>query len=81
MDGVVLEEGVSIADCILGPRAKVGKGGRLVGCNVQGGFVVEDGVEAKGETMVGFEGLEEGEDGELGVELGDGEEGDGAIEV
>ena len=83
MDGVVLEAGASLADCVLGPRAKIGKGARLVECNVQGGFVVEDGVEAKGETMVGFDGLEEGENGELGIDLGvGGDEGEGGgIEI
>ena len=80
MDGVVLEEGVSLADCTLGPRAKVGKGSRLVGCSVQGGFVVEAGTESKGETMVGFEGLEEGENGELGVDLDVGGDGQ-AMEI
>ena len=73
MDGVVLEEGVNLVDCIVGVRAKVGRGSRLNGCFVQGGFVVERGTEGKGETYVGFEGLEEGEGGELGVDLGEGE--------
>ena len=58
-----------LSGCVVGRRVRVGKGAVLRDVEVQGGFVVEEGVEVKGEKMMAFEALEE-EDGE-----GEGEEG------
>ncbi len=70
MDGVVVGEKSVVQGCILGRRCVLGGGCNLRECEVQEGYVVGEGVEAKGERFVVFEGLEEGEDGE---ELGEGE--------
>ena len=59
MDGVVVGEKVSLQGCIVGRRAVVGKGAQLRECEIQEGYVVDDGVEAKGEKMSVFEGLDE----------------------
>ncbi|TKX22818.1 hypothetical protein C1H76_4852 [Elsinoe australis] len=86
MENVVVGENVTLTGCILGKRCKIegGKGKdegtRLTECEVQPGFVVEGGTEAKNEKFMAFEGLDEDADmemddgGELdddGIELGD----------
>ena len=64
MDGVVVGEKSVVQGCILGRRCLLGGGCNLRECEVQEGYVVAEGTEAKGERFVVFEGLEEGEDGE-----------------
>ncbi|KAI9711194.1 MAG: hypothetical protein M1820_002181 [Bogoriella megaspora] len=84
MEHCVVGENVQLTGCILGRRCKVeggpvgkGDGGektRLTDCEVQEGFVVPWGAEAKGEEFA--KGLSEGEDeeGGLGDDVGMGED-------
>lgn len=65
MDGVVVGEKSVVQGCILGRRCVLGAGCSLRECEVQEGYVVGERVEAKGERFVVFEGLEEGEEGEV----------------
>lgn len=77
MDGANIEDGAVLVGTLVGKGAKVGKKCNLVECVVQGGMVVEEGTEGKGETFMGFEeggGLEdEGEIVEEEEEAGSGE--------
>ena len=70
MDGVVVGEKSVVQGCILGRRCVLGSGCSLRECEMQEGYVVGEGTEAKGERFVVFKGLEEGKDGE---EMGEGE--------
>ena len=63
MEGVVVEEGARLTGCIVGRRGFVSKGCDLRECEVQGGFVVPEGEEAKGEKFMAFAGLEDDVDG------------------
>ncbi|KAL1302668.1 hypothetical protein AAFC00_003033 [Neodothiora populina] len=70
MEGAVVGENVTLTGCILGRRCKVEGSGskdddktRLTDCEVQGGFVVEWGTEAKNEKFMVFEGLSDDEGG------------------
>ncbi|KAL8918208.1 MAG: hypothetical protein Q9208_007484 [Pyrenodesmia sp. 3 TL-2023] len=82
MDEVEVGEKAVLTGVVVGARARVGKECKLgEGCEVQPGFVVEDGTEGKGEKFMVFEGLdEEGEladdDGlvDMEIEGGDGDE-------
>lgn len=70
MDEVEVGEKCVLSGCVLGRRSRVGAGATLRDVEVQGGFVVEAGADAKGEKMMVFDGLEDDE--------GDGrEEGEG----
>ena len=69
MDGAKLEDGAVLIGTIVGKGAKVGKKANLVDCVVQGGMVVDEGTEGKGETFMGFEG-----GGGLEDEVGSGDE-------
>lgn len=75
MDGVSVGDKSVLQGCILGRRCVVGKGCVLKECEVQEGYVVEEGTEAKGEKMMVFEGLGEEEEG--GED--DGEAGEGIV--
>ena len=81
-------EKAQLTGCVVGRRAVLGREVVLRECEVQGGFVVEEGVEGKGEKFMVFEGLddegegegegeseerEDGEDGEDGEEHGHGD--------
>lgn len=69
MDEVEVGEKAVLTGVIVGARARVGKECKLgEGCEVQPGFVVEDGTEGKGEKFMVFEGLDE--EGELGDDDG-----------
>jgi translation initiation factor eIF-2B subunit gamma len=71
MEEVDIGERVVLSGCVIGRRARVGKGSVLMDCEVQGGFIVEEGTEAKGEKFMAFDGMDEDEgedDGELGEE-------------
>ncbi|KAK4996726.1 Translation initiation factor eIF-2B subunit gamma [Elasticomyces elasticus] len=64
MDGVTVGENVQLSGCIVGRRARIDGGGakdedktKLTDCDVQGGFAVEWGTEAKNEKFMVFEGL------------------------
>lgn len=59
MDGVSIGEKVVLQGCIIGRRSAVGKGAILKECEVQEGFVVDDGVEGMGEKYSVFEGLDD----------------------
>ncbi|GAB7351777.1 hypothetical protein MBLNU459_g2352t1 [Dothideomycetes sp. NU459] len=79
MEGSVVGENVTLTGCILGRRSKVEGGGpkdedktRLTDCEVQGGFVVEWGTEAKNEKFMVFEGLSDDEGG-MGMDMDDGD--------
>lgn len=72
MDGVQVGEKAVLTGAVVGARAKVGRECRLgEGCEVQPGFVVEEGTEGKGEKFMVFEGLDDDDDDE---ELQEGEE-------
>lgn len=62
MEEVEIGERAVLTGCIVGRRARVGKGAILTDCEVQGGFVVEEGTEAKGEKFMVFEGMDEEND-------------------
>ncbi|KAF2663983.1 eukaryotic translation initiation factor-like protein subunit eIF2B-gamma [Microthyrium microscopicum] len=73
MDNAMIGDNVTLTNCVLGPRCKVEGGPRkgdekseLDDCEVQGGYIVPWGTEAKGEKFMLFEGLEEkGDENEL----------------
>lgn len=71
MEEVDIGERVVLTGCVVGRRARVGKGAVLTDCEIQGGFVVEEGTEAKGEKFMAFEGMDEDE-GEQDEELEEG---------
>lgn len=62
MEEVDVGERAILTRCVAGRRARVGKGAVLTDCEIQGGFVVEEGTEAKGEKFMAFEGMDEDED-------------------
>ncbi|KAH3670752.1 hypothetical protein OGAPHI_001268 [Ogataea philodendri] len=63
LDGVVIEDDVSLQNCTIGENARIGAGSRLVNCNIEGAYVVGSKVNLKGETLTNLEiGLED-EDG------------------
>ena len=69
MDGVRIEAKAALRNCILGRRCIIGRGATLDGCEIQEGFVVEDGtIGTKGQKFSVFEGLENGLEnlGEMG---------------
>ena len=66
MDGVTVGAKSVLQGCIVGRRAVVGMECNLRECEVQEGYKVEEGREAKGEKFMIFEGLEEGVEDEEG---------------
>jgi len=81
MDDVVIGENVSLTGCILGRRCRLEGGPRksqektqLDNCEVQGGYVVSWGTEAKGEKLMAFEGLDDT------IDMGDAHDSDEAID-
>lgn len=62
MDEVEVGEKCVLSGCVLGRRTRIGKGAVLRDVEVQGGFVVEAGTEAKNEKMMVFAGLEDDQD-------------------
>lgn len=87
MDEVEVGEKCVLSGCVLGRRARVGNGAVLKDVEVQGGFIVEPGTEAKNEKMMVFAGLEDDDDsndeetaGESGAEADTGEEDTGGGE-
>ena len=87
MDEVEVGEKCVLSGCVLGRRARVGNGAVLKDVEVQGGFIVEPGTEAKNEKMMVFAGLEDDDDsndeemaGEGGAGSGTGEEDTGGGE-
>lgn len=62
MDEVEVGEKCVLSGCVLGRRARVGKGSVLKDVEVQGGFVIEAGTEAKNEKMMVFAGFEDDDD-------------------
>lgn len=62
MEEVDIGERAVVTGCVVGRRARVGKGAILTDCEVQGGFVIEEGTEAKGEKFMVFEGMDEEEE-------------------
>ena len=79
MEEVDIGERVVLTGCVVGRRARVGKGAVLTDCEIQGGFVVEEGTEAKGEKFMAFEGMDEDE-GEQDEALEEGRGSEGAEE-
>ena len=75
MEEVEIGERAVITGCIVGRRARVGKGAILTDCEVQGGFVVEEGTEAKGEKFMVFEGMDEEDDDQDDALEGEEQEG------
>ena len=74
MDGSTIGEKTVLTGTVVGKKAKIGKGGSFVGCEVQDGNVLGEGVEGKGEKYMigGFE--DEIDDDELGFAGSGGEE-------
>lgn len=66
MDEVEVGEKCVLSGCVLGRRTRIGKGAVLKDVEVQGGFVVEPGTEAKNEKMMVFTGLEDDQDDDDG---------------
>ena len=78
MDGAKIEDGAVLVGTVVGRGAKVGRKCGLVECVVQGGMVVEEGMEGRGETFMGFEeGGRLEDEGEIVEEEGEEEVGDG----
>lgn len=67
MEEVDIGERAVLTGCVVGRRARVGKGAVLTDCEVQGGFVVEEGTEAKGEKFMVFEGMDEEQENQEGA--------------
>lgn len=59
MDKAQVGEKCVLTGCVIGPGAKVGERAVLRDVEVQGGFVVDEGVVVEGEKMMSFEGLSE----------------------
>lgn len=59
MDEVEVGEKCVLSGCVLGRRSRIGAGATLRDVEVQGGFMVEAGTDAKGEKMMVFDGLED----------------------
>lgn len=76
MEEVEIGERAVLTGCVVGRRARVGKGAILTDCEVQGGFVVEEGTEAKGEKFMVFEGMDDEEEDDDLKEALDEEEGE-----
>ena len=68
----MVEEKCILTGCVLGRRARIGKGCELVGCSVQEGSMVGEGTVGRDEVMAGFD-----EGGLINGEGEDGEGGDG----
>lgn len=62
MDEVEVGEKCLLNGCVLGRRTRIGNGAVLKDVEVQGGFVVEAGTQAKDEKMMAFAGLEDDQD-------------------
>lgn len=73
MDEVEVGEKAVLTGVVAGVRARVGRECKLgEGCEVQPGFVVEEGTEGKGEKFMVFEGLDDDdEDDDVGLETGE----------
>ena len=79
MDGAVVGERCTLTDCVVGKKAKVGKGSVMQKCEVQDGNAVADETESKDEKFL-LGGLEDELDDD---EDQDGNEGmgfDGAVD-
>ena len=83
MDEVEVGEKCVLSGCVLGRRSRIGAGATLRDVEVQGGFVVEAGADAKGEKMMVFDSLEEDADanGEEEIEGGGESMGEDSLEV
>lgn len=79
MDDVDVAEKCQLVGCVVGQRARLEKECKLgEGCEVQPGFVVEEGTEGRGEKFMVFEGLDEDDDGDdIGKGMDEVEEGEG----
>lgn len=73
MEKAQVGEKCVLTGCVVGPGAKVGDRAVLRDVEVQGGFVVEEGVVVEGEKMMSFEGLSGDEDDGDGEGGGEGE--------
>ena len=63
MEGAVVEERCELTGCVVGRRARVGKGCTLVECEIQDANIVAAATDARGEKFMVFEGLEDAESG------------------
>lgn len=59
LDGVNIQDEVVLENCLIGKQANIGTKSKLTGCNVEGGYQVLTGFQAKGETLqnVNIEGI------------------------
>lgn len=73
MDKAQVGEKCVLTGCVIGPGAKIGDRAVLRDVEVQGGFVVDEGVVVEGEKMMSFGGLSGDEDEDDGDEEGGGE--------
>lgn len=74
MDKAQVGEKCVLTGCVIGPGAKVGERAVLRDVEVQGGFVVDEGVVVEGEKMMSFEGLSGVEDEDEDEDENDGDE-------
>ncbi|ANB13443.1 Gcd1p [Sugiyamaella lignohabitans] len=51
LDGVVIEDDVVLENCVIGKGCNIQSKARLVSCNVEGGYKVAQGFQAKNETL------------------------------
>ncbi|GMG40404.1 unnamed protein product [[Candida] boidinii] len=51
MDGVEIEDEVTLENCIVGLKAQIGSKCKLINCNVEGQYEIGHGVSIKGETL------------------------------
>lgn len=59
MDGAIVGSRAQLTGCIVGRRSKIGPESVLKDCEVQHGYVVPDGTDAKNEKFMTFEGLDD----------------------
>ncbi|GME94914.1 hypothetical protein B5S31_g1072 [[Candida] boidinii] len=52
MDGVEIEDEVTLENCIIGLKAQIGSKCKLINCNVEGQYAIGNGVSIKGETLM-----------------------------
>jgi len=74
MDGAVVGEGCQLTGCILGRRCQIGRKSTLKECEVQEGNVVPEETEAKNEKFMVFEGLDDGDEGDVNEDAFDTDE-------
>lgn len=78
LDSVMLQDGVILENCVVGQGATINGKAKLTNCNVEGGYIVNKGFSAKGETLTNL--FIEGQQSESESESGDSEDYDSEFE-